>query len=526
MSAARGCEIRPETCKEGMEVFRKVAGQVSALTILAAASQAGADGRIDLSDLTAGDPFFYSSDQYIEADDGQTEMLGEGRPNRTHSGIPHLPVFMGYMNTNYTYRFITIAEQVLTMIGEGKHGLWRVQENGTIREYLRPGAVGLTEGADPSSPESLATINNDYASFIPEAGWDGYRYSEQRVNEEGNLTFIDLPIMHPKYGQRYQQHEPIDLPNFYCTMSGNDFPYAKRAMDFAFAQKGADQVGPLGRRAGLDIRENYTHVLRLTHFPDARSWVNIGVADQDDLHVNWKAIDTTQTNAEYYLVERPFFNKPYLFLAAVFNNVDNTDFSYIRPAGPYWDSLVESQDRLTTELTQNPRFHVEGGSEGTAVGLPLYGVHHPNRAAWNAGGACPLKGGDWGHYPDPSGGAGWPTNYEEITPLCDAILVDIKFYSNLDDREWSDPNKYLANAGAGSQELTYHVMPGQYGTFSDPYNVGRGYLNPDALDVPAEIKITYPTWEPPVTFEQLDATSTDASRVLPSPSTSCRPISG
>ncbi|TWI31513.1 hypothetical protein IQ24_02965 [Paracoccus sulfuroxidans] len=505
---------------------KTVAAPAGALAILASTMMAGADGPSNLHDLTAGDPFFYTADQDIKADDGQREMLGVGRPDRTHSGIPHLPVFMGYMNTNYTYRFVTVAEQVFTMIGEGKHGLWRVQDNGTIREYLKPGATGLKEGADPLAVENEGVVGSDYASFIPEAGWDGYRYPDQKIDDQGRLTFIDLPITHPKYQGKYQNHDPIDLPNFYCTMSENDFPYALQAMDFAFAQKAANKVGPLGKRAGLDVSENYTRVLRLSHFPDARTWVNTGVEGQDALHVDWKPVDTTQTEAEYYLVERPFFNKPYLFVAAVYDNRDNDDLSYVRPAGPYWDALGERQAGLKTEVTQAPRFHLEGGGEAAAVGTPLFGVHHPNRAAYKGGGACPLKGGDWGRYPDTSGGAGWPTNYEEVTPLCDAVLVDIKFYSNLDQQEWTDPKKYLANAATGSTDVTYKVMPGDYGTFTDPYNTAQGKVNPDAMSVPEEITLTYSSVASPVEFERPAPRSLDTAQMVPTPSTSCRPIPG
>lgn len=506
---------------------RKVA-TASAFAIIAATQVATAEDKPNLGDLTLGDPFFYTSDQDITADDGQAAMLGTGRPGRTHSGIPHLPAYIGYMNTNYTYRFVTIAEQVLTMIGEGKHGLWRVHESGTIREYLRPGATGLPEGADVMAPENQDVLAQSYAAFIPEAGWDGYRYPDQKVDAEGRLTFVDLPITHPKYGTRYADHDPIDLPSFYCTMSENDFPYAWQAMRFAFAQPAAGQIGPLGKRAGLDIRENYTSVLRLTHFPDARSWVNVGQAGEDALHVNWLPVDTTKTSAEYYLVERPFFNKPYLFVMAVFDNADNDDLRYVRPQGPYWDALGSRAEGLKTEVSVAPRFHLETGDVGKAVGLPLYGVHHPNRNAFKAGGACPLKGGDWGRYPDPSGGSGWPTQYEEVTPLCDAVLVDIKFYANLDAGDWNDPQKYLANAGTGSKTVTYKVAPGEYGTFTDPYNVARGAVNPQAASVPPELTVTYASVQPPVkyTVPPPDPDDQRVAVMLPTPSTSCRPIPG
>ena len=344
------------------------------------ASVALAAPSLDLSDLTQGDPFFYTSDQDIKEDDRQKALVGTGRPDKTHSQIPHLPFYTGYMNTNYTYRFVNVAEQVFTMIGEGKHGLWRVQESGTVREYLKKGASGLPENADISDPANLETIAHEYSAYLPEESWSGYKYPDQRLTKDGHLNFIDLPITHKKYNGKYVEHAPIDLPNFYCTMSGNDYPYAQQAMNFAFNQPGANQIGPLGKRAGLDIKENYTKVLRLKHLPDARSWVNVGQPGEDALHVKWEAIDASQTNVEYYLVERPFFNKPYLFVTAVYDNKDNEDFHYVRPEGKYYDAIKDENPGLKTTVTAQPRFHLENGQLGKAVGLSIYGVHHPNRA--------------------------------------------------------------------------------------------------------------------------------------------------
>lgn len=490
----------------------------SALTWSAQAEEA-----LSLQDITHGDPFFYTQDQMIDEDNPQKALVGVGRPDQTHSKIPHLPVYFGYMNTNYTYRFVTVAEQVMTMIGEGKHGLWRIQESGTIREYLRPGAEGLKEGADLTSPENLAVIRENYQSYLPGEGFDGYKYPDQKVTDDGRLAYIDLPITHAKYDGKYDDHVPLDLPSFYCTMSGAGYPYAQKAMDFAFSQSGANEIGPLGKRAGFDVKENYTKAIRLTHMPDARSWVNVGVEGKDESHVRWLPVDTSETKAEYYLLERPFFNDPYLFLAAVFENEDNNDFSYVRPDGPYYESLKARGLELKDEVTPRPRFDIEGGGEAEAIGLPLYGVHHPDRASFGGGGACPLKGGDWGRYPDTSGGSGWPTQYEEVTPLCDAVLVDIKFYSNLDGRDWSDPNKYLANAGTGTRTVTYKIQPGLYGEFTDPYNVSRGIENAESADLPSRIDLTYPTAEPPVTYNEPvnDGTRT---AMVPAESTSCRPL--
>ncbi len=477
----------------------------------------------NLTDLTKGDPFFYTSDQYIKADSTQSELLGVGRPNTTHSHIPHLPVYYGYMNTNSTYRFVNIVEQVFTMIGEGKHGLWRVQESGTVREYLKTGAKGLVPGANLTAKETQAIIAENYSSFLPGESWSGYKYPDQKLNEAGNLNFIDLPITHQKYKGKYVKHQPVDLPSWYCTMSGNDYPYAQQAMNFAFAQKGSNQVGPLGIRAGLDIKENYRNVLRLNQMEDARSWVNVGKKEGDKINVKWEAIDENKTNTEYYLVERPFFNKPYLFVMAVYDNKDNSDQHYVRPYGPYYDSIKDLGYDLKTTVTTQPRFHLEKGGEAKAVGLPIYGVHHPNRASFAGGGACPLKGGDWGRYPDISGGSGWPTQYEEVTPLCDSLLVDIKFTSNLDGRDWNDPDKFLANAGVGTKEVTYIIQPGTYGEFTDPYNTDHGVKNEQSQYVPDELTITFPTVSEPVTYEtppNLDL----AGMMIPSESTSCRPI--
>ena len=317
------------------------------------------------------------------------------------------------------------------------------------------------------------------------------------MTEDGRLNFIDLPINHPKYKGKYANHTAIDLPHFYCTMSANQYPYARKAVDYSFSQSGANKVGPLGKRAGLDINELYTKVLRVDLFPDAKAWVNVGGEDENS--VDWQAVDVSKTNAEFYLIERPFFNEPYLFITAVFDNTDNGDFQYVRPDGEYFEHVKSTNQDVKTEVTYEPRFHLENGTVAAAKGLPVYGVHHPNRAAFGGGGACPLKGGDWSNYPKTTGAAGWPTNYEEITPLCDGVLVDIKFFANLDGQSWDNPSKYLANAGLGEKEVTYTLQPGEYGTYTDPYLTNKGETNPHAEDLGNAVKLKYPTVEKPVT---------------------------
>ncbi|MGB4812299.1 MAG: hypothetical protein WBP13_07455 [Methylophilaceae bacterium] len=487
----------------------------------------------NISQINA-DPFFYTHDEVIPAGQGVTMGAPDGsRPHNTHSLIPHLPFYVGYMYTNYTYRFVNVAEQVMTMIGEGKHGLWRMQENGTVRQYLKAGHAGLAPNANPLAFANLATIQNDYSSYDRAGSWGFYKYPDEKL-KDGKLQFVDMPISHPIFAGKYAKHEAIDLPSFYCTMSENDYPHAREAMNFVFSQPGANKVGPLGKRAGLDVKENYTNLVRISHMPDAKSWVNVGVKGLDKSYTDWKAVDTEKTNAEYYLVERPFFNHPYLFVLAVYDNKNNNDFSYVRPEGAYYDSLKTRRLNLKTKLTQNPTFNVFGSKGGDdhrgdrddhrgdrdehrgdrdehrgdrddsslqkVVGLPVYGVHHPNRASYGGGGACPLKGGDWGRYPATSGGAAWPTQYEEVTPLCDGVLVDIKFTANLDGASWNDPGKYLANAAKGSKTVNYKMQPGLYGVFTEPYNVNRGIKNPDAMNVPASLDLHFPSVRPAVSY--------------------------
>ncbi len=437
---------------------------------------------------SGGDPFFYTRDL-------------DPRPNTTHSQIPHLPVLTGFMGTNETFRFMSIAEQVFTLIGEGKHGLWRIQENGMIREYLRNGANGLRPGADLFDARNLAVIRSDYSHFLRDEGFDGYKDPFKPVNAQGRLNFIDLPITHPKYRGRYRNHAPIELPHWYCTMSDARFPQAADVARFAFAQKGANRIGPLGRRAGLDIKELYTNVLRLKPFPDARAWVNVG----DSTNVHWKAVDVKRTDAEFYLYERPFFNVPYLFLTAVFDDKSAGDFRYVRPDGPYYRE-VRDRGRLKTRVTLAPRFHTEGDGRRRVTGTKLYGVHHPNRPAeYGAagGGACPQKGGDWDGYPDTKGGAGWPTQYEEVTPLCDGVLLDIKLYANLDGETWNSEKKYLANAGAGKKRVVYRVKPGVYGRFTDRYHTRRGVENPHAAKIGPKVVLKYRTVRKPVGYKRV-----------------------
>lgn len=475
----------------------------TALVGLFASPAVAGTASVDITNLSGGDPFYYTSDVNVDEANGESASVGVGRPSTTHSKVPHLPVYHGYMSTNSTYRFVNVAEQVFTMIGEGKHGLWRVGETGTIREYLKAGAEGLPPDADLNDPGNLEIIKNNYASFIEEESWDGYKYPDQRLSEDGTLNYIDLSIHHASYEGKYDDHVPIDLASYNCTMSGPTYPYSKELIDYAFSQPAAGEVGPLGKRAGIDITENYTKVLRLDHMADARTWVNVGVDSEDDTHFFYKAVDTDKTAAEYYLVERPFFNVPYLFIIAVYDDAEHDEFDYVRPDGPYWESLSdEDKAAVKTDVDWTQTFHLEEGGTAEAKRLPVYGLHHPNRNAFGSGGACPSMGGDWGRYPQDNSGAMWPTNYQEVTPYCDAVVLDIKFSANLDGESWNQPTKYLANAGAGAKSIQYSMRPGKYGTFSDPYLVDNGIKNPFAMKAPETVEITYPEVRPAVTYAE------------------------
>jgi hypothetical protein len=112
-----------------------------------------------------------------------------------------------------------------------------------------------------------------------------------------------------------------------------------------------------------------------------------------------------------------------------------------------------------------------------------------------AGSGCPSMGGDFGedYY-----GAAWPTNYQEVTPLCDGIVIDVKLFTNLDGATWRDESKNLANNtgarnGDGTTvqpgELVKNYVidttvepirePGHYGVITDPYLIGIGFKNPE-----------------------------------------------
>ena len=63
-----------------------------------------------------------------------------------HADIPTLPVLTGFMGTHGVYRHFTVMEQTAVMIGEAKHGMWRIQETGYAIAGERRSMVRETGG--------------------------------------------------------------------------------------------------------------------------------------------------------------------------------------------------------------------------------------------------------------------------------------------------------------------------------------------------------------------------------------------
>lgn len=85
---------------------------------------------------------------------------------KTNSYMPFMPILDGWMQTHHTYRFFTVREQVMTAIGEAKHGVWRIQDNGMVRLYRKAGVDGVPVGADVMDPELFPIIEDSYKAIL------------------------------------------------------------------------------------------------------------------------------------------------------------------------------------------------------------------------------------------------------------------------------------------------------------------------------------------------------------------------
>jgi hypothetical protein len=122
-------------------------------------------------------------------------------------------------------------------------------------------------------------------------GWSGWRYAQ---DSEGNgmASFVDVPIYHPVFGGKYDDHPAIDLPHWFCTMSGAEFLDAQDVWHYATMQPNTNIVGPLGKRAGLDIKEHYPRILKFDLFADAKIWIQVGCDDEDTSFFTQEDIDS------------------------------------------------------------------------------------------------------------------------------------------------------------------------------------------------------------------------------------------
>ena len=94
-------------------------------------------------------------------------------------------------------------------------------------------------------------------------------------------------------------------------------------------------------------------------------------------------------------------------------------------------------------------------------------------------------------YPWGDAGSGFPTNYEEITPLCDGFVIDIKTWANM-DKSWNNERMFLGNAGhpyINQTTVMYQAHANYYGKFTDPYNVKNNITNPHELDFTGTHKV-------------------------------------
>ena len=88
-------------------------------------------------------------------------------------------------------------------------------------------------------------------------------------------------------------------------------------------------------------------------------------------------------------MERAFFNKPYLFVTAVFDNGDNADFRYVRPEGAYYESVKGRGEALKTSVTPS-RAPPGGRAAGPArPACPSTACTIRTAPSTASGGACP-----------------------------------------------------------------------------------------------------------------------------------------
>ena len=250
-------------------------------------------------------------------------------------------------------------------------------------------------------------------------------------------------------------------------------------------------------------------------FEDANIWANTGdspiteyrsIKDRQRRNIKYKAVDSSSYDTEIYLYEKPLFNKPRLFVAVVMERKGQRQFDYIRKDGAYWDAVFQKfndkayMQGIKDRPTYNYQMRVVDGDNAkpdvyskAVQPTSLYNIHNVNRPSFNlTGGACPSKGGDLARYPWGDAGAGWPNNYQEITPLCNALAIDVKLWNNLFAlKSWTDPDLGIANpAVLKDGKIREYVMDANvYGRYSDPYLIKEKAENPHMVNLTPDGKI-------------------------------------
>ena len=183
-------------------------------------------------------------------------------------------------------------------------------------------------------------------------------------------------------------HTDADKLNSFCfQQSSAGLPHVGYTWDLIKAQPAANKIGPLGKRAGLDIQENFNAVFRMNLFPDAGFWANVGHGNPETDQmlknlkemrervqtVNHTRVDLSKVDVEVYLFERAYHNSidSYLSIGVVMldKGVEEAQ-AYVRPDGNYYNCLVhKGHTIISTEPDDSPTISIENEDERKQVRL-------------------------------------------------------------------------------------------------------------------------------------------------------------
>ena len=153
-------------------------------------------------------------------------------------------------------------------------------------------------------------------------------------------------------------------------LSGADFPHLGNVWKYIKAQKNANKVGPLGQRAGMDIRENFNNILQMESFGDGSIYLNVGQGDPatdvmarslEEVRsraqtMHYAKVDPAKISSEVYVLERGYHNYPesYMIVGVVMESLVNAkDYAYVRPHGRYWEKATS---KGLTVLNDQPNY--------------------------------------------------------------------------------------------------------------------------------------------------------------------------